>query len=100
MAMRTRKRRARGDQAANAQAMAERFNREFPVGTHVWYWQSLPFGPVVETFVRSEAFVSHGGDPVAFLHGVSGYVHTEHVQAIDEPRRAAVQPRVLTPQGA
>ena len=69
------------------QRILNEFNTRFPVGTRVWYWKTLPFGPICETTVRREAFTADSGQAVCFLQGFSGYVSVSHVQAIDESRR-------------
>ena len=74
-------------QAEHDQKIVDEFNARFPVGTRVWYWKTLPFGPVVETTVRGPAFTSDAGLSVCFLTGISGYVSTMHVREIDESRR-------------
>jgi hypothetical protein len=61
----------------------------------VWYWQTLPFGPVIETTIRSTAIVidegnSNPGMVVCYLQGVSGYVSVAHVTAMKEDQRGSV----------
>ncbi len=75
---------------------AEEFNRKHPVGSPVWYWQTLTFGPVLETTVREPAYVippgqSNAGMPVAFLAGKAGYVCIFHVTEVREDQRAHVK---------
>jgi site-specific DNA-cytosine methylase len=74
-------------QAAHDAKILEYFNRAFPVGATVWFWKTLPFGPVQETSVRGEAFWADSGEPVCFLKGISGYVSIWHVQSVDESGR-------------
>lgn len=66
-----------------AQDACDKFNREFPVGTVVEYWSTIPFGPKRETKVRGEAFVAASGDEVCFVAGVAGYVSIWHVRAVE-----------------
>jgi hypothetical protein len=77
---------------AFAKELIEQFNRESPVGTAVWYWKTLLFGPVLETTVREPAMVvlegdSNAGVPVVFLAGVAGYVSLFHVTVPLESQR-------------
>jgi len=73
--------------AEHAQKIAAEFNQRFPVGSRIWFFRTLPFGPVVETMVRGEAFTSDSGHAVAFLQGISGFVYCLHVWPVDESRR-------------
>lgn len=82
--------------AEHDQQSVDGWNARFPVGTTVWYWHSLPFGPVTETTVRADAFIAYSGEPVCFLKGISGYVSVFHVFPPDEARREHLKPRQLT----
>jgi hypothetical protein len=73
--------------AEHAQKIVDEFNQRFPVGSRIWFFRTLPFGPVVETTVRGEAFTSDSGHAVAFLQGISGFVYCLHVWPVDESRR-------------
>lgn len=64
------------------------FNHRFPVGKKIWFWKTLPFGPVIETTIREEAYIADSGHCVCLLQGISGYVSIWHIQPIDESRRA------------
>jgi hypothetical protein len=92
----TQKRRTRGGPDPKlAKRQVELFNRNHPVGSRVWYWQSLPHGPVLETKVRYPASLLPSGMPVAMVEGVSGYVGIDWICPVDEDRREAVNPTVL-----
>jgi len=82
----------RRDRGPNrAQECVDGFNRKFPVGTIVWFWRSLAFGPIEETAVRTEAFVSDCGAAVVFLFRVSGYVDICHITPVMERPRSDVR---------
>src|SRR5688572_733300 len=66
------------------------FDSSHPVGSNVWYWTSLPFGPVRETTVRRSACIMPSGEPVCFVDGVSGCVSIWHISAVDESRRSQI----------
>jgi len=52
---------------------------EYPIGTEVVYWPILhKHGK--RTKIRGKAHVSYSGQPVIFVEGVNGYVHTDHVE--------------------
>ena len=78
-------------QAEHDQRITDDFNRAHPVGSECWYWSTLPFGPVRETRVRHEAFISDSGEHVCFLDGVSGYVSIWHVTEPKEAQRQSVK---------
>lgn len=59
-------------QAEWDQKCIDTFNGYYPVGSRVWYWSSLPFGPVKETVIKRGAFFADSGEMVCFLEGVSG----------------------------
>jgi len=65
----------------------ENFDREFPVGTVVWFWTTLPMGPVKETKIRGGVLIADSGQPVCFVKGVAGYVSIYHIFPVDEARR-------------
>jgi hypothetical protein len=73
--------------AAQSEKQCREFNERFPVLTRVWFWKVLPFGPVLETKVRGEAFVADSGMPVCFVEGYRSYVSIFNVQEVDESRR-------------
>ena len=63
---------------ALAQKLVNRFNAAFPVGSTVQLrmvsQEGYPYNPYQ---VRSLAYVSFGGDPVAFFEGISGHFCVE-----------------------
>lgn len=74
-------------QAAHEKQIIDAFDQQFPVGTSVWYWQSLPFGPVTETKIRYGAWFLDCGEPVCKVEGKGGGVSIWHITAVDESRR-------------
>jgi len=74
-------------QEAHEEQIIADFDAAYPVGSRVWYWKALPFGPVLETTVRGGAFIADSGEAVCFIEGVSGCVSVWHVHTIDESRR-------------
>lgn len=62
----------------NAQEKVNAINRH-PVGTKVVYWPILHKGGK-RTRIRHQAYVDAAGQPVIFVDGVSGCVHTDHVE--------------------
>jgi hypothetical protein len=73
-----------------AAELAGQFNRELAVGAKIWFWRTLPFGPVLETTIRGAAFVSDAQVPVAFIAGVAGYVSIFHITPPLEAQRPFV----------
>lgn len=78
-------------QAEHDKKIIADFDRRFPVGSRIWFWTSLPSGPVLETTIQRGAFVARSGDVVCFLDNFSGFVSIWFVQEIDESRRADLQ---------
>lgn len=74
---------ARGYLRRQAERMVRRWNRGWPSGTPVLYW-NLYGDPPIETATRGEAFVSAAGVPVIFVERVSGYVSLYHVLPASE----------------
>lgn len=60
---------------------AESFNAAIGVGMTVLLLKDS--GEIVETWTRSEAYVSHSGHAVVFLAGVSGYYLADRVRPLD-----------------
>lgn len=70
-------------QAGQAQRMVRKWNRAWPPGTAVLFWNR--FGdPPIETTTRSEAFVTESGVPVVFVQRQTGYVSLFHVLPADQ----------------
>lgn len=61
-----------------AQEKVDLINRN-GIGTNVVYWPILHKGGK-RTRIRREAYVDYAGQPVIFVEGVSGCVHTDHVE--------------------
>ncbi len=78
-------------QAEHGAKMLAEFDRRCPVGTKVWYYTILPFGPVKETTVQKKAWLLKDNHPVCKLRGISGGVSIFHIFAIDESRRTSIQ---------
>jgi len=74
-------------EAAHNQKIIDDFNRRFPAGTDIWYWRTLPFGPVLQTAIRHGAWFLSSGEPVCLVVGVLGCVSIWHIEPIDESRR-------------
>ena len=67
------------------QEMANAFDARFPVGSEVWYWSSLPFGPKRRTRIRDGAtYIPSYDGPVCKVEGVPGFVSTFHITPILE----------------
>ena len=62
----------------NAQQKVDAINRH-PVGTEVTYWPILHRGGK-RTRIRNAAYVDAAGQPVIFVEGVRGCVHTDHIE--------------------
>jgi len=74
---------ARRFQAGQAERMVRKWNRAWPPGTAVLFWNR--FGdPPIETTTRSEAFVAESGVPVVFVQRQTGYVSLFHVLPASE----------------
>ena len=76
------------------------FNERFPVDSVVWYWVTLPHGPVQETIIQQPFFIlpqglSNEGQPVTFVKGRRGYVSAWQIQEVDESRRAVLKPEII-----
>lgn len=65
-----------------ARIAKDRFNRLYPIGAEVDYMEPMPGGEIAKFVVRSEAFISESGHPVAFFVGKSGYYSVYHVRGI------------------
>jgi len=62
----------------DAQEKVNLINRN-DVGTKVVYWPILHKGGK-RTTIRHKAYIDCAGQPVIFVDGVSGCVHTDHVE--------------------
>lgn len=90
-----------------AQILAD-FNQRFPVGSIVWYWVTMPHGPVQETRIQQPFFMlpscfpdgSNSGHPVTFVKGRRGYVSGWHIHEVDESRRAILKPQIMHQEAA
>lgn len=78
-------------QAEHNQRSIGEFDSMYPVGTTVWYWTALPFGPVRETKIKHGAWALGSGDLVCKVEGVSGGVSIWHIQQVDESRRSEIK---------
>jgi len=67
------------------------FDRRHPVGSAVWYWSRLPFGPVRETRIREPAYTDCAGQPCCMVDGVRGGVSIFHVTEPKESQREYVR---------
>lgn len=75
-------------QAEHDRQIVANFNAKYPVGTAVWYWETLmPGTPVLETMITGPAGTAPNGDAVCFVDGVSGWVSIWHVQEPNESQR-------------
>ena len=66
------------------------FNKTFPIGTKVWYFTTVPFGPIKETTIRGKAWLLKSGHPVCKVLGVSGGVSILHVKPVNESLRPSL----------
>ncbi len=83
----------------DARNQVQSFNARHAVDEVVWYWRTLPAGPVTETRIRLAAYVLSTGDgrafPVCQLNGVAGPVAVCHVGDVQRDRRSTVKPEVI-----
>jgi hypothetical protein len=82
-------------QAAHDDKILADFNARYPVDTVVWYWTTLPFGPVKETKIRCGAWFIPSGQFVCKVDGVAGGVSIWHIREVDESRRDEVKPTIV-----
>lgn len=82
----TKKRRARRSDE-HVQNDIDEFNAKYPVGTTVWYYLKLPFGPVYETAIRHAAWALDCNEIVCKVRGKAGGISIRHIQLPDESRR-------------
>ncbi len=66
-----------------------KWNRRFPVGTHVRYWMGMREGIGKISTTLSEAILLGGHTPVVWLYDVSGCVALSHVEPVIVPGGAA-----------
>jgi len=89
-AKRVRKKRTRRtpeQQEKHTKDIIDKFNAEHPIGKVVWYWSTLPFGPVKETKIWDSAWALPSDEIVCKVDGIAGGVSIFHITDVDESRR-------------
>ena len=68
----------------SVEALAARWNRQFPVGTRVRYWTGVREGVGRVSVTRSEAEVLGGHSAVVWVEGHSGCIGLSHIEPMPE----------------
>lgn len=85
-------------QAEHDRQIVANFNAKYPVGTEVWYWETLkPGSAVLETTIRSGAFFLPSGQPCCRVAGVSGGVSIWHINEPNEEQRPHLEVKTVRP---
>lgn len=67
---------------------AEEFNRRYPVGTEVRYYETIWDENTLSSKTRSEAWTLGHGEPVVLIEGKTGGVSLGHLEIIKEAGNA------------
>jgi len=86
-----RTRRTPEQQAEHDQEIIDKFDAQYPIGKTVWFWTTLPFGPVKETKIRDSAWVIPSDLILCKVDGVSGGVSIFHIAEGDDSRRDQIR---------
>lgn len=86
-----RTRRTPEQQTAHDQEIIDKFNAKHPIGKTVWYWTTLPFGPVKETKIRCSAWIIPSNAIVCKVDGVSGGVSIFNITEVNESHRDKIK---------
>ena len=65
-----------------AQRIVDRFNAQYPKGTHVDYWPGVREGPGRADVTASEAFLLGGHTPVVFILGERACIALTHIRPV------------------